>query len=39
MRWEQLVNKIKSASVQFNHKPGDKEYNLGKVIEFVEVLK
>jgi len=30
------MNKIKAASVQLNHKPGDKDYNLGKIREFVE---
>lgn len=29
------MKNIKSASVQFNHKPGDKEYNLNKIREFV----
>ena len=27
---------IKAASVQFNHKPGNKDYNLGKIQEFAE---
>jgi len=27
---------IKAASVQFNHKPGNKDYNLGKIQEFTE---
>ena len=31
-----LMNKIKTASVQFNHKPGNKDYNFGKILEFVE---
>ena len=30
------MNKIKTASVQFNHKPGNKDYNFGKILEFVE---
>ena len=30
------MNKMKAASVQFNHKPGDKKYNLRKILEFVE---
>ncbi|MFC1479783.1 nitrilase family protein [Planctomycetota bacterium] len=30
------MNKIKAASVQFCHKPGDKEYNMEKVREFAE---
>ncbi|NQT57642.1 MAG: acyltransferase [Bacteroidetes bacterium] len=28
------MNNIKAASVQFNHKPGDKEFNRGKIREF-----
>jgi len=31
------MKKIKAASVQFNHKPGDKHYNLAKIREFVEL--
>ena len=30
------MKNIKAAAVQFNHKPGDKEYNLGIIREFVE---
>lgn len=30
------MNKIKAASVQFNHKPGDKLYNLNKIREITE---
>ena len=30
------MNELKAGSVQFNHRPGDKDYNLGKVREFVE---
>jgi predicted amidohydrolase len=30
------MKKMKAASVQFNHKPGDKKYNLEKILEFVE---
>jgi len=30
------MNKLKAASVQFNHKPGNKKYNIEKVREFVE---
>jgi len=29
------MKKIKAASVQFNHQPGDKHYNLAKIREFV----
>lgn len=29
------MKNIRAASVQFQHKPGDKEYNLGRVREFV----
>ncbi len=31
------MDRMKTASVQFNHKPGDKGYNFGKIIEFVEL--
>ncbi len=27
---------IRAAAVQFQHRPGDKEFNLGRVREFVE---
>lgn len=30
------MKKIKAASVQFNHIPGDKTHNIGKIREFVE---
>lgn len=30
------MKKMKVATVQFNHRPGDKEYNLKKIREFVE---
>lgn len=30
------MRKMKVASVQFNHKAGDKAFNLGKIREFVE---
>jgi predicted amidohydrolase len=30
------MNKLKAASVQFNHRPGDKIYNLGVIRKFVE---
>ncbi len=30
------MKKMKVATVQFNHKPGDKEFNLKKIREFVE---
>jgi len=30
------MNTIQVASVQFNHKPGDKEYNLQRITSFVE---
>lgn len=30
------MNSLKAASVQFNHKPGDKKTNLQKIYEFVE---
>jgi len=30
------MNKIKVASVQFNHKPGEKDYNLKQITSFVE---
>ena len=30
------MNEIRAAAVQFNHKPGDKNYNLEKIREFVE---
>ena len=29
------MNKIKAAAVQFNHRPGDKAFNLGRIDEFV----
>jgi len=29
------MNELKAGSVQFNHRPGDKDYNLGRVREFV----
>lgn len=31
-----MHNSIKAASVQFNHRPGDKEYNLGRIHSFVQ---
>ncbi|WP_149499291.1 nitrilase family protein [Roseiconus lacunae] len=30
------MNPIKAAAVQFNHRPGDKDYNLGRVRHFVQ---
>jgi predicted amidohydrolase len=33
---ENLMKKIKAASVQFNHRANDKDYNLEKVREFVD---
>jgi len=30
------MNRVKAASVQFNHRPGSKNYNWGKIREFVE---
>ena len=31
------MNRINTASVQFNHKPGDKDYNLQQITSFVEL--
>jgi predicted amidohydrolase len=27
---------VRAAAVQFNHRPGDKEYNLGRIDSFVQ---